>query len=88
MNKTPSDFEVSIKGETFLTVQQGQLNVRGLNFQSDLASISRLMSILSDVLDSALTAQAESRHPRLQNRPVPVACNGNVYSLHQRRGRS
>lgn len=87
MNNTPSDFEVSIKGETFLTVRQGQLNVRGLDLQSDLTSISHLISILSDVLNSALTAQTQSRQPRIQSRPLPVACNGNVYTL-DRRARS
>lgn len=73
MTASLSDFEVCFNGKTFLTVDKGQLNVQGIDFQTDLVNISRLMSILSDVLDTALTAQAK-----------PPETN-NVYSLQEAR---
>lgn len=87
MNSAPSDFEVCFKGETFLTVNQGQLTVQGVDFQTDLVNISRLINILSDVMNAALTAQAETGNTTLK--PAKTAAHqmiaahsGNVYPLH------
>lgn len=82
MTTHPADFEVNFRGQTFLTVRKGQLDVTGTDLPSDLANISRLIGILSDVLDSALTAQCEAavqptakhladRHANVY--PLPVA---------------
>lgn len=60
MRRSPADFEVCFKGKTFLTVNKGQLDVQGIDFQTDLVNVSRLIAILSDALNSALTAQAEA----------------------------
>lgn len=78
-----SDFEVSFKGKTFLTVNQGQLDVQGVDFKTDLVNISRLMAILSDVMDEALTAQAETT-PTSPSAPrkITAAHSSNVYQLH------
>ena len=85
MNSAPSDFEVCFKGETFLTVNQGQLTVQGVDFQTDLVNISRLINILSDVMNAALTAQAETGQKSARTMTTPkmiTACSGNVYPLH------
>ena len=79
---TASDFEVSFKGKTFLTVTQGQLNVQGVDFQTDLVNISRLMAILSDVMDQALTAQAETTTPAAPRKRITPTHSSNVYQLH------
>ncbi len=85
MRHTPSDFEVCFKGETFLTVNQGQLTVQGVDFQTDLVNVSRLINILSDVMNAALTAQAETGQAKSAKNSGPkmvVAHSGNVYPLH------
>jgi len=85
MRHIPSDFEVCFKGETFLTVNQGQLTVQGVDIQTDLVNVSRLINILSDVMNSALTAQAETGQakPAKTSAPKMVAAHsGNVYPLH------
>lgn len=87
MSHSTSDFEVCFKGQTFLTVDQGQLNVQGVDFQTDLVNISRLINILSDVMNAALTAQVEAGQPcpkpvKTSAQQLIAAHSGNVYPLH------
>ena len=75
MTPLPPEFQVNFKGVSFLTVRQGQLDVSGTDLQSDLANIARLIGILSDVMNAALTAKVE------KPAPVPVFQEGNVYPI-------
>ena len=51
------DYEVRFNGQEFLRVNNGTLDVHGVDFERDLASISHLISILSDVLYSAASSR-------------------------------
>ena len=83
MKSFPSDFEVCIQGRKFLTVRDGQLQVNGADIASDVASVSRLIRILSGVMEDALVASA----PAPLHAAPTCASSGNVFYLGRRQGK-
>ena len=59
MNGSHPEFEVRFRGRTFLEVRDGQVDVHGADYNADLADVSRLIAILSDVLCSAAQMKDE-----------------------------
>lgn len=55
------DFEVRIKGQTFVSVSAGRVKVDGKDFHSDVKNLAALIDILSGVLETAENA----KKPRL-----------------------
>ena len=71
-----TDFKVCFNDDTFLTVTKGQIEVHGADFPADLANISQLIGILSEVMNEALS-QTSARKAA----PVVTAQTGNVVPL-------
>lgn len=57
------DIEISFRGHRFLTYTEGDVSVDGCDLQTDLINVSRLIGILSDVLDKGLTGSGEGCRP-------------------------
>ena len=75
-----TDFKVCFNDETFLTVTKGQIEVHGADFPADLANISKLIGILSEVMNEALNQPvAAARTPAPA--AAPVRKTDNVVSL-------
>ena len=61
MSKDERDFEIRVQGHTLVRVSDGGVKVDGKDFHADLKSLSELIDILSDVVNSA----QEAGKPRL-----------------------
>ncbi len=51
------DFEISIDGHALITVQNGQIDVRGQDMPADLSNMMRVIDVISDVVKTAMAAQ-------------------------------
>jgi hypothetical protein len=69
MNNTHSDFEVRFQNRTFMKVCDGRIEIDGADYSRDVASITRLIGILSEVLITATVM------------PQQLAYAGNVVRL-------
>ena len=54
-----TEIEVRVKGRAFVTVRAGELKVDGADLYTDLVNLARVAGILTDILDTSLTALEE-----------------------------
>ena len=73
------EVELRFEGHSFLKIRDGKIEVDGLDYERDLAKVSRLIAALSDVLYSAAScAEAKPAAPK------PVSTD-NVFYLGARK---
>lgn len=73
------EFEVRFMGKNFMSVRDGEMNVQGVDFRTDLANVSRLIGLLSDLLNTALSVRDDAFPGNAEARALHAGSGDNVH---------